>query len=40
VVADLVRIYTFYMLRYLRRQLIENAEEPIRAPVEVTPEVS
>jgi hypothetical protein len=28
------------MLRYLRRQLIENAEEPIRARVEVTPEVS
>ena len=33
-------IYTFYMLRYLRRQLIETAKEPIRARVEVTPEVS
>ena len=38
-VADLVRIYTFYMLRYLRRQLIENATEPIQARVEVKPEV-
>jgi hypothetical protein len=27
------------MLRYLRRQLIETAEEPIRARVEATPEV-
>jgi len=27
------------MLRYLRRQLIETAKEPIRARVEVTPEV-
>lgn len=31
-------IYTFYMIRYARRQMVENAKEPLQAPVEVTAE--
>jgi hypothetical protein len=31
-------IYTFYMIRYARRQMVENANEPLKAPVEVTAE--
>jgi hypothetical protein len=31
-------IYTFYMIRYARRQMVESATEPLQAPVEVTAE--
>jgi hypothetical protein len=32
-------IYTFYMLRYVRRQMSENAAEPIEPHLEVAPEM-